>query len=201
MGSKHSVLPEPLLKIQNVSCLTYEENTKKPYKDNLCLSRALALHLHGNERLEEEVTTIFNLSLNSCGEADPSKFQGVHMTHIPKVEMSQLNFFPYDIDFVDGKLLGELARRTFQKFEKSVKFLRYSNQICYLSNMNSFFKSLRCSTCDKIFSKDGNLERQLITCSERVKYNSPKNVHQSRETIFEKIRFFQYSIQRGSKIV
>ena len=94
VGCKDSVLPEPLLKNQKVNCLTFEQNTKKPYKDNLCLFRALALHLHGNERLEEETSKIFNLFLNNCGETDPSKFQGVHMTDIPKVEeMWQLNIF------------------------------------------------------------------------------------------------------------
>ena len=30
MGCKDSVLPEPLLKNQNVNCFTYEQNTKKP---------------------------------------------------------------------------------------------------------------------------------------------------------------------------
>ena len=122
MGCKDSALPEPLLKNQNVNCPTYEQNTKKPYKDNFCLFRALALHLHGNERLEEETSKIFNIFLNNCGEADPSKFQGVHMTDVPKVEeMLQLNIFLYDLDFVNGELIGELARRSIQKFEKSVK--------------------------------------------------------------------------------
>ena len=94
MGCKESVLPEPLLKNQIVNCLTHEENTKKPYKHNLCLFRAFALHLHGNERLEEETSKIFNLFLNNCGEADTSKYQGVHMTDIPKMqEMLQLKFF------------------------------------------------------------------------------------------------------------
>ena len=128
MGCKDSVLPEPLLKNQNVNCLTYEHNTKKPYKDNFCLFRALALQLHGNERLEEETSKIFNLFLNNCGEADPSKFQGVHMIDIPKVEeMLQLNIFLYKIDFVDGELIGKLARRSIQKFGKSVKLLCYNN--------------------------------------------------------------------------
>ena len=36
-GCKDTVLPETLLKSQNVNCFTYEQNTKKPYKDNLCL--------------------------------------------------------------------------------------------------------------------------------------------------------------------
>ena len=44
MGWKNAVLPESLLKNHAVNCLTYEQNTKKPYKDNLCLFRALALH-------------------------------------------------------------------------------------------------------------------------------------------------------------
>ena len=72
-----------------------------------------------------ETFKIFNIFLNSCGEADPTKFQGVHMTDIPKVEeMLQLNIVLYDIDFVDGELIGELARRSIQKFKKSVKLLR-----------------------------------------------------------------------------
>ena len=184
MGCKDSVLPQPLLKNQNVNCHTYEQNTNKPYKDNLCLLRALALHLHGNETLEEETSKIFNFFLNNCGEADPSKFQCLHMTDTPKVEeMLQFKVLPYDITLVGGDLVGELARRSIQKFEKSVKFLRYNNHVCYVSDMNSFSKSFRCSTCDTIFSKTGNLERHLITCSERVKHIYPKNVYQLRETL------------------
>ena len=111
MGCKDTVLPEPLLRNCNVNCLTFERNTSQPYNDNLCLFRAVALHLFGNEKLEEETSKIFNLLLNNCGEGDPSKFQGVHMTDIPKVEeMLQLNIFLYDIDSVDGELFGELAR-------------------------------------------------------------------------------------------
>ena len=56
MGYKDSVLPEALLKNQNVNCLTHEQNTKKPHKDHLCFLRAHVLHLHGNERLEEETS-------------------------------------------------------------------------------------------------------------------------------------------------
>ena len=156
MGCKGSVLLEPLSKNQNVNCLTFEKNTRKPYNDNLCLFRAVALHLFSNERLEEETSKNFKLFLNNCGEADPSKFQGVYMTDVPKVEeMLQLNVFLHDIDFLDGELIGKLERRSIQKFEKSVKLLRYNSHICYVSNMNSFFKSFRCRTCDKIFSRTG----------------------------------------------
>ena len=105
-------------------------------------------------------------------------------------EMLQLNIFLDDIDFVDGELIGELPRRSIQKFEKSVKLLRYNNRICYVSNLKSFFKSFCCSTCDTIFSKTGKLQRNLITCSERLKLHYAKNVYQLRETLFEQLNFF-----------
>ena len=64
MSCKDAVLPESLFKNHTISCLTYEQNTKKSYKDNLCLFRALALRLHGNdEGLEEETSKFFNLLL------------------------------------------------------------------------------------------------------------------------------------------
>ena len=43
------------------------------------------------------------------------------MKGIPKVEdLLQLNIFLFDIDFVDGKLFGELCRRSNQKYMKKV---------------------------------------------------------------------------------
>ena len=113
------------------------------------------------------------------------------MTDILKVEdLLQLNLLPDDIDFVYGELIGKLARRYIQKLEKSVKLLRHYNHIRYVSNMNSFFKSFSCSTCNAIFSKAGNLERHLITCSERVQLIYPKNVYQLGETLCEKLDSF-----------
>ena len=52
MGCKDAILPESLLRNPSINCLFNEQNTKKTYKDNVCLFRAFALHLHGNERLE-----------------------------------------------------------------------------------------------------------------------------------------------------
>ena len=79
MGCKDAVSPDSLLKNHTVICLTFEKNTRKPYKDNLCLFRALALHLHGNERLKEETSKLLDLFLVNSTNADPSKFQGVCM--------------------------------------------------------------------------------------------------------------------------
>ena len=201
MGCKDTVLPEPLLRNCNVNCPTFEKITRQPYNDNLCLFRTVALHLFGNERLEEETSKIFNFFLNIFGEGDPSKFQGVYMTDFPKVEdLMQLNIFLYDIDFVDGELIGELCRRNIQKYEKSVKLLRYNNHVCYVNNINALFKAFRCTTCDTFFPKTGNLERNLVTCSDRVKHIYPKNDYELRETLFEKLDAFNIPYKNEQKL-
>ena len=58
-------------------------------------------------------------------------FRGVHMNDIPTVEdLLTLNILLYDIDILDGSIVGELARRSVQKGEKTVRLLSYNNQIC-----------------------------------------------------------------------
>ena len=113
------------------------------------------------------------------------------MNDIPTVEyLLTLNFLLYDIDFVDGNLVGELARRSVQKYEKTVRLLRYNNHICYVNNINPVFQSFRCPNCDLFFNRTFNLERHLTTCSERVKNVYPKNLYQIRETLFDKLDSF-----------
>ena len=108
---KNAVLLQPLLKRCTTNCLTYEETTRQPYNDNLCLFRALALHLHGTQRLEEETSKLFSFFINEMDRLSPNPFQGVHLNDSPSVEdLPTLNNLLYVIDFVDGNIIGELAR-------------------------------------------------------------------------------------------
>ena len=201
LGCKDAVLPESLLENHTVNCLTYEQNSKKPYKDNLCLFRAFALHLRGNERLEEETSKLFNLFVVNSTNPDPSKFQGVCMDDFPSVEhIVGINIFIYDIDLIDEASVGELARRSIKRYEKSVQLLRYNSHICYLENINALFKAFRCSTCGTYFLKTGNLERHLVRCSERVKHIYPKNVYQLRGTLFDKLDSFDIQYTDDQKL-
>ena len=106
MGCKNAVLPKPLLRKGTINCLTYEKNTRQPYNDNLCLFRALALHLHGTQRLEEETSKLFILFTNKMEGLSPNQFQGVHLNDIPIVEdLLTLNILLYDIGIVDGNII------------------------------------------------------------------------------------------------
>ena len=120
------------------------------------------------------------------------QFQGVHVNDISAVEdLLTLSTLLYDIDFVDRNIIGEFARRSLRKYEKSLLILRYNNHICYVNNIIAVFQSFRCPNCDTFFNRTFNLERHLTTCSERVKNVYPKNVYQTQETLFDKLDFFR----------
>ena len=149
LGCKDAVLPEPLLKNRTINCVRFEENTRQPYSNKLCLFRALALHLQENQQLEEKTSKLFISFIKKMDGLSTNQFQGVHLNDIPTVEgLLTLNILLYDIDIVDGNIIGELVRRSVQKYEITVRLLRYNNHICYVDNINAVFQFFRCPICD-----------------------------------------------------
>ena len=119
------------------------------------------------------------------------------MDDIPSVgDIVGNNMFTYNIDFIDGAMAGELARRSIKKYEKNVQLIRYNSHICYVHNSNALFKAFRRSICDTYFQKTGNLERHLVRCSERVKHIYPKNVYQ----LFDKLDSFDIQYTDDQKL-
>ena len=113
------------------------------------------------------------------------------MDDIPSVEdIVGINIFIYNIDLINGAVVGELARRSIKKYEKSVQLIRYNSHICHVDNIHALFKAFRCPTCDTYFQKSGNLERHLVRWSERVEHIYPKNVYQLRDTLSDKLDSF-----------
>ena len=120
-----------------------------------------------------------------------NQFQGVHMNDIPITEdLLTLNNVLFDINVVDGNIIGELARRNVHKYEKTMYLLRCSNHFCYLNNINAVVQSFR-TNCDTFFNRLVNLEWHLTTFSERLKNVHPKNVYQTPETLFDKLDSFR----------
>ena len=82
------------------------------------------------------------------------QFQRVHMNDVPNVkDLLTLNILLYDIDIVGGKLVGELARRSVQKYENTVRLLRYNNHICHVNEINAVLQSFRRPNCDTFSTK------------------------------------------------
>ena len=76
-------------------------------------------------------------SLVTARGEDSLKFQEDHLNDISKVgDILQLNVFLYEIGLVGPELIGELAYRSFQKYDKSLKLIQYNNRKCDVNNIN-----------------------------------------------------------------
>ena len=125
-----------------------------------------------------------------------NQFKGVHMNGIPFVEdLLTPNIVQHGIDFVDGIFVGELARRSVQRYENTARLLRYNNHICCVNNINAVFQSFPCPTCETFIK----LKQHLTTCNERVKNIHSRNFSQVRQTLFGELNFFgiKYTSQRN----
>ena len=187
---KNAVFPEPLIKNHSVTCLIFEKSTKKPNNDNLCLFRALTLHLHGKEKLEEETSKWLAACLPNMEPVDAAKVHLVCITTNPTVEdLTKTNIFLYNFSFVDGASVGELARRGIEMYCNTERLLHSNGLIllCFVSKTITLFKTYRRPSCDQFINKAVNLEKQSTICKKRVNHNLPKNVDQQRETFFDKL--------------
>ena len=81
--------------------------------------------------------------------------------------------------------MGELARRSIGRFDKTVKLLRFNNHIIHANDLDSFFRCFRCPSCDSFFKRSEFLNKHLLRYKDRVKHIYPKNVYELRETLFE----------------
>ena len=87
-------------------------------------------------------------NLTRMDEFGPNQFHGVQMNDIPIAEELLLLYFVlYDIDIVDRNIIGELARRSVQKYKNTLRLLRYNIHFCCLTN-NAVYQSFRCPICD-----------------------------------------------------
>ena len=189
MGCPDSVLPEPLLRHKQVNCLLSDKD-KQPYKDHLCLFRALTMYLHGHSNLDAHTSQLFTEFISKSGY-NTKNFCGVSIDDLPVVEgLVERNKFIYDFDIQEGDYVGKLVRRSIGKFETTVKLLRFNNHIIHTNDIDSFFKCFRCPSCDCFFNRSDNLNKLLLTCKDRVRFFYPKNAYTLQEAIFEKLDGF-----------
>ena len=113
---KNSVVPEPLLKNHSANCLLSNKD-KEPYKDHLCLFRALAMYMNGHKDLDSHTSRYFKEFISKSGD-DPKNFRGVSVEDLSVVEeIGQRNIFLYDFDIQEGEYVGEPGRRKIGRFD------------------------------------------------------------------------------------
>ena len=123
MGCNHTELPDPFLKNLFSSVLTFDDNTRKPYNDNLGLFRALALNLHENEKFEE-TSKIFSVFLKNLVGLILQTFEVFERKILQQWMIVQADISLCDIEIVDLCTIGELVRRSVVQYSNAIRLIR-----------------------------------------------------------------------------
>ena len=108
------------------------------------------MYMNGHNDLDSYTSRYFTEFITKSGY-DPKNFRGVSVEDLPVVEeFEQKNIFVYDFDIQEGEYVGELARQSIGRFDKTVKILRFNNHIIQKNNVDSFFNCFRCPKCDNL---------------------------------------------------
>ena len=76
---------------------------KQPYKNHLCLFRALTMYLHGHSNLDAHTSQLFKEFTSKSGY-DPKNVLGVAIDDLPLFEeLVDRNIFIYDFDIQEGE--------------------------------------------------------------------------------------------------
>ena len=119
LGCIDAVLPELLFRRSDANCLV-SKGCCETYRDYLCLFRAIAVHVYGLSELETKAANLFSTFLHESGR-DAINFRGVSIDHLVFVEKAMKhNTFIYNIDIGEGEVVGELARRSAELYEKNI---------------------------------------------------------------------------------
>ena len=153
------------------------------------------------ERLEEETKKLFNAYLTSNQHLSVENFQGVGLEDLNFVELlAEVNVLVYDIEVSAVGKIGELAERSLRRFNSTATLLRYTNNTCYVTDVNKVFIPFRCSMCNTFITMSSNLQYHMRKCEELVNNFYPKSLYQLRETLFDKLRAVEIAVAEGDTL-
>ena len=85
-------------------------------------------------------------------------------------------------------------------YENNINLLRYNNHICYVDDINTFFKRFRCPSCDTFIKRAGNFHRHVKSCKDRIQHIYLKSVYTLREILVDKLDGFGIGYQEKQKL-
>ena len=195
IGCVGIVLPPHIKRNKSIIGLETDGNGR-PYIDNLCLFRCLALHL-GREAaaLYAEYT-----------DTPVRHFAGVTLDELDKVETTfDVNVCVYKlVPTGNEKTKAEIVRRSLCSYAQTIYLNLYETHFSYIKDINTYCHSWRCRNCEtSLWKSPYHLHRHESTCEAGVNriykggvYRPPSSIFQRLDdegiTVPEALRFYPF---------
>ena len=179
IGCVGIVLPPHIKRNKSIIGLETDGNGR-PYIDNLCLFRCLALHL-GREAaaLYAEYT-----------DTPVHDFAGVTLDDLSKIEATfDVNVCVYKlVPTGNEKTKAEIVRRSLCSYAQTMYLNLYETHFSYIKDINTYCHSWRCRNCEtSLWKNPKDLHRHERTCTEGIKRVYKCGVYHPTPSIFQRL--------------
>ena len=179
IGCVGIVLPPHIKRNKSIIGLETDGNGR-PYIDNLCLFRCLALHL-GREAaaLYAEYT-----------DTPVHDFAGVTLDDLSKIEATfDVNVCVYKlVPTGNEKTKAEIVRRSLCSYAQTMYLNLYETHFSCIKDINTYCHSWRCRNCEtSLWKNPKDLHRHERTCTEGIKRVYKGGVYHPTPSIFQRL--------------
>ena len=192
----------PSFIVDNMGITPLDRNIQrgKPYEDNLCFLRCLALH-NGCHTKNLERDTKFYYEKYREAEICGKKFHGVKLSELDELEkLYEINIQVYSLaptqnhgeDDEDNEdetpdISATLIRRSHRKYPSTLFLNLYEKHFSYIKDLSRYSKSFCCSRCGKYWKHMWRCFRHEKTCDGKVQLKYPGGAYHVPKTIFEQL--------------
>ena len=178
-----------------------ENNAKtgKPYEDNLCFFRCLALNNDCYTKNLKRDTQYYYQRYRDAG-LSKKKFHGVQISELDELEkLFEVNIQVYslaptqthgedeDNEENTPEIAATLFRCSHRHFSSTLYLNLYENHFSYIKDLARYSKSFCCSRCGKYWKKSSRLNRHEKTFDSKVQLKYPGWAYHVPKTIFEEL--------------
>ena len=187
IGCPNLDLPEYIKNNKNILGLDKHRMCMRPYKDQFCFLRCLAVHQGVSYKdsygqLEDAVRHLFDQLIGG----NPAQFEGVHLSDLPELEKKlEMCINVYQLIEREGRVVAEVVQRSHRQYKDVMNLNLYEEHFSLILNMDQYFKSFRCTICGKLWKSHWLLKRHQSTCDAATKQEYPGGVYRPEPTVFE----------------
>ena len=188
--------------VDNIGITPLDRNiqTGKPYEDNLCFFRCLALHNGCHTKNLERDTKHYYQQYRDAG-LSKKKFHGVKLSELDQLEkVNEVNIQVYSLaptqthceEHEENEenrpdISASLIRRSHRHYACTLYLTLYENHFSYIKDLARYSKSFCWSRCGKYWKKGFRLNRHEKTCDGKVHLKYPGGAYHVPKTIFEEL--------------
>ena len=164
MGSSDTPLPAYFSKCRGLHILRNDDKGR-PYSDQKCFFRCLALHK--GAKLTKLYTKTQILLRRFMRYTKKPRFEGVRMSDLEACEKIfgvGVEVFEFEERENEAPVLV-CRRRSTVKSSKKLQLLSYDQHFCYIRDVNTLGHAFACTKCKKLWKKKFTLNRHEEKCN------------------------------------